>query len=208
MVDPRIVLTGFKEWAAVIRGIEEGDQICLIRKGHKDEDIFDLSKRRFWLVPNYRHQTEDSIQPFYRDYLEETQEHQEEAGQNRIHIQGWVASKSIIKITKNQRLNWLTDYTIYSPRCLQERFQLKPNEALHTLLVRGYKLSEPRILQAPDGVEECTDSDGDRWIDLNQRIPMAPDNPALPDDEFEETMNDFKEQFIREGEDQPAPMLF
>lgn len=208
MVDPRIVLTGFKEWAAVNRGIEEGDQLCLIRKGKKNEEIFDISRRRFWLVPTYRHQKEEYIQPFYREYLEETQEHQEETGDEYVHVQGWVQSKSVIKILKNERLNWLTDYTVYSPRCLQERFQLQPNEALHALIVRGYKLNEPRILEAPEGVRDCTAQDGERWVELQQRIPMAPDNPAIPDDEFDEKMQEFKDRFIREGDDQPEPLLF
>lgn len=208
MVDPRVVLTSFKEWGAVIKGLEEGDQTCIIRRGKKKEDIFDLSVRRFWLVPSYSHQKEDYIQPMYRDYLEECDQDQGEAGKGKILVQSWAEAKTVIKITKNQRLNWLTDHTIYSPRCYQERFQLQPNEALHMLIVRAYKLDDPRILDEPDGYEDCTATGGPRWIDLRQRIPLNPDNPAIPDDDFEERKQALRDRFIREDEQQPDPILF
>jgi hypothetical protein len=208
MVDSRVVLTGFKEWGGVIRALEEGDQTCIIRKGNRQADLFDLSRRRFWLVPSYAHQEEDSIQPFYRDYLEESEEQNAEAGSDRIHVQCWVQAKTVIKITRNQRLNWITDHTIYSPRCLQNRFQLQPGEALHMLVVRAYKLDDPRILENPDGYEECTAQGGDAWVDLKQRIPLIPDDPALAADEFEDRLSTLRETFIREDEQQPEPMLF
>ncbi|MFB6345629.1 MAG: DUF1802 family protein [bacterium] len=208
MVDQRVVLLGFKEWGAVIRALEEGDQTCIIRKGPKKEDQFDLSNRRFWLVPTYSHQKEDYIQPFYRDYLTESEEQQAEAGEDKVHVQCWVQAKTVIKITKNQRLNWVTDHTIYSPRCLQERFQLQPNEALHMLVVRAYQLSDPRRLDAPDGYDECTAQGGESYVQLKQRIPLTRDNPAISDEEFEERKTALKEKFIREDEQQPDPLLF
>lgn len=208
MVDPRVVLTGFKEWGAVIRALEEGDQTCIIRKGKKKEDVFNLSQRRFWMVPTYSHQKEDYIQPIYRDYLEESQVNRGEAGEGKVHIQCWVQAKTLIKITKNQRLNWVTNHTIYSPRCLQERFQLQPNEALHMLVVRAYKLSDPRHLEAPEGHDTCTAQGGDSWVELHQRIPLTRDNPALSDEEFEERKSTLREKFVREDEQQPDPLLF
>ncbi len=208
MVDSRVVLTGFKEWGAVIRALEDGDQACIIRKGKRNEDVFDLSKRRFWLVPSYDHQSEDYIQPFYRDYLEESQEQKTDAGPEKVHVQCWVQARTVIKITRNQRLNWVTDHTIYSPRCLQNRFQLQPGEALHMLVVRAYKLDDPRILEKPDGYEDCTAQGGEAWVDLKQRIPLIPDNPALTEEEFQDRVNTLREKFIREDEQQPEPMLF
>jgi hypothetical protein len=208
MVDSRIVLTAFKEWGAVIRALEEGDQTCIIRKGPRKEDIFDLSNRRFWLVPNYQHQTEEYIQPIYRDYLEDCEEQLADAGPDKVHVQCWVQAKTVIKITKNQRMNWLTDHTIYSPRCFQHRFQLQPGEALHMLVVRAYQLDDPRILEQPEGYSDCTDQGGSRWLELRQRIPLNPDNPALSDDEFEDRLNTLREKFIRDDERQPEPILF
>lgn len=208
MVDSRVILTGFKEWGAVIRALEEGDQTCIIRKGKRKEEIFDLSQRRFWLVPSYQHQNEESIQPPYRKYLEDCEEQLADAGPGKVTVQCWVQAKTVIKITKNQRLNWVTDHTIYSPRCLQARFQLQPGEALHMLVVRAYQLGDPRILDEPEGYEDCTAQGGDQWVDLRQRIPLTPDNPALSDEEFEERLNTLREKFIREDEQQPDPMMF
>lgn len=208
MVDPRIVLTGFKEWGAVIRGVEDGEQLCLLRLASKNEDVFELSNRRFWLIPTYDHQKEEYIQPIYRDHLDESQEQRGEAGNNRVYVSCWVESKSVIKITKNERLNWVTDYTVYSPRCLQHRFQTQPGEAIHMLIVRAYKLSEPRFLQSMPEYSECTAQDGSHWVDLQQRIPLTKDNPAVSDEEFESQKNEIKERFIREGDDQPEPLLF
>lgn len=208
MVDPRIVLGAFKEWGAVIRALEEGDQTCIIRKGKKKEDIFDLSVRRFWLVPTYSHQREEYIQPIYREYLEDSKQQQEEAGENRVAVRCWVQARTIIKITKNQRLNWLTDHTIYSPRCFQERFQLQPVEALHMLVVRAYSLSDSRLLNQPESYGDCTGRGGDRLVKLRQRIPLTADNPALSEEEFEDRLATLREKFIRKDEQQPEPILF
>lgn len=208
MVDPRVVLTAYKEWGAVIQALEEGNQICLIRKGPKKKDVFDLSNRRFWLVPTYSHQKEDYIQPIYREYLQESEENQAEAGEGKVHVQCWVQAKTLIKITKNQRMNWITDHTIYSPRCLQERYQLQPNEALHMLVVRAYKLNDSRLLDKPDGLDECTALGGDQWVELKQRIPLSQDNPAVSDEEFEKRKQALRKKFIREDEQQPEPLMF
>ncbi len=208
MVDSRIVLTAFKEWGAVIRALEEGPQTCIIRKGPRQGDVFDLSTRRFWLVPSYQHQKEEYIQPFYRDYLEDSHEQLAEAGPDHVHVQCWVQAKTVIKITRNQRLNWLTDHTVYSPRCFQERYQLQPGEALHMLAVRAYKLEDARRLERPEGYTECTRSGGSRWVELRQRIPLSSNNPVLSEDEFEERLDTLREKYIREDEQQPEPLLF
>lgn len=208
MVDPRIVLTGLKEWSAVIRGLENGDQICLIRKGPRDENPFDLTHRRFWLIPTYRHQSEETLQPIYRDYLEETEAEREEHREDQIRLQSWVEARALISIRKMERLNWLTDYTVYSPRCLQTRFQFQAGECLHLLIVRAYSLPDPRHLEKLPEYETCTRRGGDRWVELRQRIPLQTDNPALSDEAFEERKEALRDRFVREGDARPRPLLF
>jgi len=208
MVDPRIVLTGFKEWSSVIRALENGDQICLLRKGPRDESPFDLSRRRFWLVPTYAHQSEESLQPIYRGCLEETVAEREEHAADRIRLQSWVEARALISIRSMERLNWLTDHTVYSPRCLQERFQFQAGECIHLLIVRTYSLPDPRILEKKPEYETCARRGGRRWVQLDQRIPLQTDNPALDEAAFEEQKQALHERFVREGDDQPRPLLF
>lgn len=209
MADPRVTLTAFKEWAAVIRGLEQGDQICLIRLGKKDDKRFPMDRRRFWLLPTYRHQTEDSIQPLYRDYVSETEQEREEHGEDHVRLGSWAEAKTLLKIEKNERLNWLTDYVAYSPRCLQNRFQTQPNEAVHLLVVRVYNLPDPRILDAKPEYRSCSDSNPENaWAKLQQRIPLQSKNPAVGEAEFEKRKEEIKERFIREGDGKPDPMMF
>ncbi len=233
MTNSRITLTGFKEWAAVIRALEEGDQICLIRKGSKENRRFDLQQRRFWLVPSYTHQSEEMLQPPFRKYIEETEQHRERLGKNQVRINSWAESRFLMTINKMERLNWLTDHTVYSPQCFQERFQYRPGQVLYLLVIRVYNLSEPRFLTLAStngelGEEEKqqlerehernrrgmlkyfqTDT-GERsdWVQLQQRIPLAADNPAVADADFEQRKQTLKQRFVREDEDQPEPWLF
>lgn len=208
MVDPRIVLTGFKEWSSVIRGLETGDQACLIRRAPRDESPFDLSRRRFWLVPTYSHQSEEALQPVYREHLEDTEAQREEHGEDRVRIQSWVDVKALMRIRKMERLNRLTEHTIYSPRCLQNRFQFQAGECLYLLVVRTYSLPDPRLLEKRPEYATCTRTGGDRWVQIQQRIPLQTNNPALTDEEFEAEKQALKEQFVRQDEEGPKPLLF
>jgi hypothetical protein len=76
------------------------------------------------------------------------------------------------------------------------------------LVVRAYQLDDPRILEKPEGYDECTAQGGDRWLQLRQRIPLSPDNPGVPDEEFEDRLQALKDKFIRDDEQQPEPLLF
>lgn len=208
MADSRVVLTAYKEWAAVIRGLEEGDQICLLRKGPLREPRFSLERRRFWLLPTYAHQEEEKIQPPYRKYLDETAEHQAEAGEDHVRVNSWFQARTLITIRKNQRLNWLTDHTIYSPRCFQHRFQVGPAQAIHLLVGRAYTLSEPRFLQKQPDYSSCSAQDGSIWTELRQRIPMEAGNPAVSQQEFETRKEELRDRFVRQDDRQPDPLLF
>jgi len=209
MADPRVTLTAFKEWACVIRALEEGDQICLIRLGKKDEERFSLKRRRFWLVPTYEHQEEEKIQPLYRDYISETEQQKEEHGDSRIRVASWVEARTLLKIEKNERLNWLTDYVVYSPRCLQRRFQTQPNEAVHLLVVRAYNLPDPRSLDAYPEYSECSRDDPESaWTQLQQRIPLQADNPAVEQAEFEQRKEEIRNRFVREHDEAHEPLMF
>jgi len=209
MADPRVVQTAFKEWSVVIRGLEEGDHICLIRKGLEDDKRFPMENRRFWLLPTFRHQSEDMIQPLYRDYLDATKAERDEAGDNAVRMQSWAEAKTLLKIRKNERLNWLTDYVAYSPRCLQTRFQLQPNEAVHLLIARIYSLPDPRVLPTKPEYSECTRDDPDgAWTEIEQRIPLQADNPAVGEAEFQERKEEIRNRFIRDGDSSPSPMMF
>lgn len=209
MADPRVVQTAFKEWSTVIRGLEEGDQICLIRKGPEEAKRFPMENRRFWLLPTYRHQSEDMIQPIYRQYLDETEEEREEVGENAVRMQSWAEAKTLLKIRKNERLNWLTDYVIYSPQCLQTRFQVQPNEAVHLLIARVYNLPDPRVLPSKPEYSICTNDNPDAaWTQIDQRIPLQADNPAVGEAEFQERKEEIRQRFIRDGDNKPSPMMF
>ncbi|MFB6354970.1 MAG: DUF1802 family protein [bacterium] len=209
MADPRVALDAFKEWGAVIKALENGDQIGILRRGHEDKPRFSYSRRRFWLIPTYDHQKEDYIQPLYRDYVSESEQERDEAGDDHIRVSSWVQAKTMLKIEKNERLNWLTDYVVYSPRALQERFQLQPNEALYFLIVRVYNLPDPRILNQQPEYGTCSSGNpDDAWVELKQRIPMQADNPAIDLAEFEERKNKIRARLIRDEDEREEPMLF
>jgi len=62
----------FKEWAAIVHALLEGEQIVDLRKGGIREDgrHFELPARRMWLYPTAEHQRAELLKPAYRHWVD------------------------------------------------------------------------------------------------------------------------------------------
>ena len=60
-----MIQNAFKEWAVICRGLAEGKQALILRKGGIAEQggVFMPEHSRFWLYPTYVHQQRDGIKP-------------------------------------------------------------------------------------------------------------------------------------------------
>src|SRR5262245_2425056 len=66
------VAPAYKEWAAVVHALLEGEQIVDVRKGGLREEgrHFGLQSTRFWLYPTAEHQKAELLKAPYRHWID------------------------------------------------------------------------------------------------------------------------------------------
>ncbi|HMK32411.1 MAG TPA: DUF1802 family protein, partial [Nitrosopumilaceae archaeon] len=78
-------MKALKEWATVVKALENGNQTVLLRKGGILETTgFDVESKKFLLFPTYEHQDNASLKSQYYGYLAEAREAKPKEGTNRI----------------------------------------------------------------------------------------------------------------------------
>jgi len=66
-------MNALKEWATVVKALENGNQTVLLRKGGILETVsgFKIESKKFLLFPTFEHQELKHIKPDFHNYLEE-----------------------------------------------------------------------------------------------------------------------------------------
>jgi len=79
-------MKALKEWATVVKALENGNQTVLLRKGGilETDSGFKVESIRFALFPTYEHQDNASLKSQYYQYLAEAREDKPKDGVNRI----------------------------------------------------------------------------------------------------------------------------
>jgi len=66
-------VNGLKEWATVVKALENGNQTVILRKGGilETDSGFKIEAKKFLLFPTFEHQDFKNIKPDKQGYLEE-----------------------------------------------------------------------------------------------------------------------------------------
>ena len=77
-------MDSLKEWATVIKALEDGIQTILLRKGGILDVAsgFNIESEKFLLFPTFEHQKYDNIKPQFHNYLEKIKQEQPREGYN------------------------------------------------------------------------------------------------------------------------------
>ncbi len=167
-----------KEWASVVRALELGLQVVLLRKGGiaEVEGRFEVSHREFLLYPTYEHQDERLIVPEWRKLVRQT-EAERDAG--KVVLTSWARVEHILRVRDRNELERLGIETIYAPAYVDMRLAYKPELPLYVLILRAFKLPTPVT------VEETPEYAGCRsWVELRENISTEESSPVLTDEEF------------------------
>ncbi|PWK07461.1 DUF1802 family protein [Tumebacillus permanentifrigoris] len=170
-----------KEWAVCIEAIARGEQVVLIRKGGITEETqdFRLEEQSFYLYPTYEHQNVDLIKPAYRDLLQQTLEGRElPPRQVTITHVGHVTDDITIKADE-ELLKKFDPYHILTPNYAQERLQWQADRPLHILLLRAYRLSEPKTIKVESEYSGCKS-----WLKLDRSISNFDLEPVIAKDDY------------------------
>lgn len=167
-----------KEWASVVRALELGLQVVILRKGGiaDVEGRFDAKHRQFLLYPTYEHQDEKFIVPEWRKLVRQTQS-EREAG--RVNISSWARVEHIAKVGDRLELERLGLEHIFAPAFLDARLSYKPELALYVLVLRVFKLADPVSIAETPEYTGCRS-----WVELKEDISTEDSSPVLTDEEF------------------------
>jgi len=180
---PHLPIKGvaLKEWAVCIEALGSGDQVVLLRKGGILEETreFRLEETSFYFYPTYEHQREDLVKKDYRDTLNQTLQGAEgSANQVTITHMAHVVDDICIK-EDGAAVQKLAPYHILTPEYAGERLQWKADQPLHILVVRVYKLTEPKTVKVEQEYSGCRS-----WLKLKEPIVDTDFEPVMSSVQF------------------------
>ncbi len=168
-----------KEWAVVVKAMDLGRQIMLVRSGGimEEEGVFALESDEFFLYPTYAHQRRDLLQPQYQSALDELLYSSPPA--NQVLITNYAKVEEAIEITEPGGLTGLSDEYVWTPEFLAERVNMSRDGRAHVLLLRVFRLGLPKAMEVRPEYGGCRS-----WVDLAEAIPTSGCRPVLSDMEF------------------------
>src|SRR5574337_1348443 len=108
------MIKALKEWATVIKALENGNQTVLLRKGGILETAsgFKIEAPKFALFPTYEHQNNASLKSQFYGYLADARESQPREGYNRISAVAEVLEER--DVSSMEKIEWLSPFHIWS----------------------------------------------------------------------------------------------
>lgn len=167
-----------KEWAVATDALERGETILLLRKGGIREEgkHFRVAHDEVLLYPTYEHQQPHLLKPEYAAQVEPVPSgwHPE-----TVRIGAFARITAIFQISERPAVEGLLPHHIWNEQFAAERFGWKPRFPLYVLLLRAYRLAQPRIIPYRAEYGGCKS-----WIDLDTPIDLANMTPVLSDAEY------------------------
>lgn len=170
-----------KEWAVCIEALAQGEQLILVRKGGIVEETrdFRLEETSFYLYPTYEHQRADLIKKQYRDVLEQTKQGIELPPKqvtitHAAHVVDDIAIKEDADALKK-----LDSFHILTHDYAKERLLWQASQPLHIMVVRAYKLTEPKTIPVEASYSGCKS-----WLKLAEPIQGTDLEPVMSQEQF------------------------
>jgi len=160
-------MKALKEWATVIKALENGDQTVLLRKGGILETAsgFKVEDKKFMLFPTYEHQDNTSLKSQFYRYLADVREQKPREGTNKITSYSEVLAQ--VDISSIQKIEELSDFHIWNDSYMVERMNWLPQKPMTAIFLKVYKIPpiEIPVLQEYEGCKS--------WIDINVNLEVG-----------------------------------
>jgi hypothetical protein len=170
-----------KEWAVLVKALDEGRQIVLIRKGGIREETKDFRVRHesFFLFPTYDHQRADLLKPEYRPDLEMVLAQGIDPAREVV-ISHCARVTDAFETSEDDIVRALSPHYIFSDNYAYERLHWRPRKPLEVMLLRVYRLPQVHHLPVLPEYGGCKS-----WVDLAVEMPTEGMVPVLSDDAYE-----------------------
>lgn len=178
------MMKALKEWATVVKALENGNQTVLLRKGGILETAsgFRIEAKNFALFPTYEHQDNASLKSQYYGYLADAREGQPQEGYNRITSIAEVLAEG--DVSSMEKIEQLSPFHIWSDSYIVERMNWLPSKPMKAVFLKVYKISPADIPVLPD-YHGCKS-----WIELN--VNSGAGTAVLSQSEIEAQLSEFR----------------
>ena len=170
--------TALKEWAIAVDALAAGKTILLMRKGGVRETgrQFSVLHHAVLLFPTYEHQKPELLKPGYEQWTQSTSSG---VRPQSIAIKAWAYINHVFQVSEADKVEALLPYHIWNERFVTERFQWKPKQPLHILLLRTYRLRETMAIAHHPDYGGCRS-----WLELKEEISVNAASSVLDDADY------------------------
>tara|TARA_B110000014_G_C19809263_1_gene420161 strand:+ start:94 stop:639 length:546 start_codon:yes stop_codon:yes gene_type:complete len=178
-------MNGLKEWATVIKALENGKQTIILRKGGILETAsgFNIESKKFLLFPTWEHQETKHVKSEFHGFLKDVLDNKPDKDFNKISSYAEVLDEK--NIESKTIIDRLSGFHIWSDSYIEERRIWKPEKPLKAVFLRIYKIPEIEISLKPE-FEGCKS-----WVELN--LKQTSGQSVLTDLEIETELKKFRE---------------
>jgi hypothetical protein len=153
--------TALKEWSSVVDALGRGEQVILIRKGGIADSDFGVEANQFYLYPTYFHQGESEHRP-------------------SVTITHWAEVVRTWRVNELDRLQRLAPFVAMPAETLDMRYRFRPDQALHIIGLRTYRLAKPVEVKFKDEYAGCKS-----WLSVDDEIDIEGSIPVLSESELQ-----------------------
>ena len=172
-----------KEWAVVVKALEEGKQCILFRKGGILDPSFSVESSEFLLYPTFEHQTKEYLNDDYKARFDELLTRRQN---NKITITSAAKVVASKQTSSKETLRRLAKYHVYNDSFIDYRMQWNQDQPMSILFLRAYNLSAPLNLDILPEYAGCRS-----WIKMNVNADFS--EPVLEDKDFNELKREIEE---------------
>ena len=163
-----------KEWASICLALAQGKQAVLLRKGGIHERGFDVKRPCFYMFPTQFHQGPGKMREGCEALGEEAAAAAPPEGKLVIGLACEVVDH--VTTTDREALAALAAQTVMTDEALALRYDFKPDQAIHVLVVRAHPLEVPVTLDMKPAFGGCRS-----WVEVGALPEARPGAPALGD---------------------------
>jgi len=177
-------MKALKEWATVVKALENGNQTVLLRKGGILDTAsgFNVESKKFLLFPTYEHQDNASLKSQYYGYLADARENKPKEGTNRITSFAEVVEEKDLGLM--EKIEDLTSFHIWSDSYIIERMNWMPEKPMKIMFLKVFKINPIEVAIIPD-YQGCKS-----WIELN--VNPESGKSVLSDAELQQNLSEFR----------------
>ena len=178
-------MDALKEWATVVKALEQGTQTVILRKGGILETAsgFNIESKKFFLFPTWEHQETRHVKPEFHNFLNDVLNKKPDEGFNKITSYAEILFEKDIE--SNDVIRDLSSFHVWSDEYIQERRNWMPEKPIKAIFLKTIKISEFNLSLKPE-FSGCKS-----WIELNSDFQEG--ESVLRDVEIEEKLKECKE---------------